>query len=297
MIRSMTGFARLKRDTPLGEASFSIKSVNHRAFDLQLYLAAVLDPFEADLRAVMKRHAARGHIEVRIGIERAGTTGVVVRRDLLEAYIAAFRDASEAYGISGAPDLNAALQIPGMIQENATAALAVASDDEVRASVTGCLDDCCAIWNQFREREGAELAADMRARITAIREAAQSLAGLRQAASDALKKRLEERLAEMALKLEPARLSQEVALLVERSDIAEEIARLTIHVNQLFELLDSPGEIGKKLDFLLQETNRETNTILAKSANAGEAGISLGDLALFVKSEIEKIREQSLNVE
>jgi uncharacterized protein (TIGR00255 family) len=296
VIRSMTGFARLKWDTPLGEASLAIKSVNHRAFDLQIFLPSALDPFEADLRAVMKRHAARGHVEVRIGIERIGATGATVRRDLLEAYLEAFREASEAHGIIGTPDLNAALQLPGMIQENAVPAPS-SSDEEIRASFGAGLEQCCLLWNQFREREGSELAAEMRSRVAAIREAAASLQGLRQAASDALKKRLEERLADIAVKLEPARVAQEAALLVERSDIAEEIARLAIHANQLEQLLAGSGEIGKKLDFLLQETNRETNTILAKSANAGEAGLAIGDLALAIKAEIEKIREQSLNVE
>lgn len=296
MIRSMTGFARLKRETPLGEAMIAIKSVNHRALDLQMMLPAALDPFELDLRGVLKRRAARGHIEVRIAIERQAGGGVTVRRDLLEAYLAAFRDVAAAYGLSGAPDLNAALQIPGMLQENAAAAMPV-SDDDIRAGFVAALEACCDQWNETREREGAELAADMRARARSIREMAASLTALRDAASLALRRRLEERLAELALKLDAARLAQEAALLVERSDIAEEIARLEIHARQLEELLAGNGEIGKKLDFLLQEMNRETNTVLSKSANAGEAGLAIGDVALAIKAEIEKIREQSLNVE
>jgi uncharacterized protein (TIGR00255 family) len=292
----MTGFARLKRETPLGEASIGIKSVNHRAFDLQMSLPGVLDPFEIDLRAVMKKRAARGHIEVRISLERPASEGVTVRRDLLEAYLAAFRDVSETHGLAGTPDLNAALQLPGMLQENCPASLPV-PDDEIRAGFVAALEACCELWNQTREREGAELAADMRARIREIRDAASSLNRYREAATLALRKRMEERAAEMSLRLDPARLTQEVALLVERSDIAEEIARLSIHANQLDELLAGAGEIGKKLDFLLQETNRETNTILSKSANAGEAGLAIGDIAIEIKAEIEKIREQSLNVE
>lgn len=295
MIRSMTGFARLKRETPLGEALITIKSVNHRAFDLQMSLPGALDPWEMDLRAVVKKFAARGHIEVRVALERLPGGGITVRRDLLEAYLAAFREVSEAYGLTGTPDLNAALQIPGMLEESG--APAAAPDAEIRASFVAALEACCELWNQTREREGAELAADMRARVRVIREHASTLEKLREAASCALRKRMEERVAELALKLEPARLAQEVALLVERSDIAEEIARLAIHANQLDELLAGAGEVGKKLDFLLQETNRETNTILSKSANAGEAGLAIGDLALRIKAEIEKVREQSLNVE
>ena len=296
MIRSMTGFARLKRETPLGEAMVAIKSVNHRAFDLQMSLPAALDPFEIDLRAVMKKCAARGHIEVRVSMERQAGEGVTVRRDLLEAYLTAFRDVSEAHGLAGTPDLNAALRVPGMLETNGVAAV-TAPDDEIRTAFVTALEACCESWNATREREGAELAVDMRARVRTIRELAASLNGLREAASLALRKRMEERADELALKLEPARLAQEIALLVERSDIAEEIARLAIHANQLDELLAGAGEIGKKLDFLLQETNRETNTILSKSGNAGQAGLAIGDVALSIKAEIEKIREQSLNVE
>jgi uncharacterized protein (TIGR00255 family) len=296
VIRSMTGFARLKRETPLGDAQVTIKSVNHRAFDLQVSLPGALDPFEIDLRAAVKRHAARGHIEVRVTLERRAGAGITFRRDLLEAYLAAFREVSEAYGLTGTVDLNVALGIPGMLQEN-DAGAAEAAEEEVRAHLVASVEACCELWNRTREREGAELAADMRARVRTIRELASSLSGLREAASLALKKRLEERAAELSLKLEPARLAQEVALLVERSDIAEEIARLSIHARQLDELLAGTGEVGKKLDFLLQETNRETNTILSKSANAGEAGLAIGGIALAVKAEIEKIREQSLNVE
>lgn len=296
MIRSMTGFARLKRETPLGEATLTIKSVNHRAFDLQMSLPGVLDPFEIDLRAVMKKRAARGHIEVRVSMDRMSGEGVTVRRDLLEAYLEAFRSVSSAYGLTGTPDLNAALRIPGMLQENGSGAGEM-PEEELRAGLVAALEACCDLWNRTREREGRELAAEMRARARTIRESASSLNPLREAATVALRKRMEERVAEMSLKLDPGRMAQEVALLVERSDIAEEISRLAIHANQLDELLAGAGEIGKKLDFLLQEMNRETNTILSKSANAGEAGIRIGDIALAIKAEIEKIREQSLNVE
>ena len=117
------------------------------------------------------------------------------------------------------------------------------------------------------------------------------------AAVTALQQRLNDRLADVALKLDPQRIAQEVALLVERSDISEEVARLKIHAAELGELLAKGGEVGKKLDFMLQEMNRETNTILSKTSNAGEPGVEISRLALNVKAEIEKIREQSLNVE
>ncbi len=297
MIRSMTGFARLKRPTPLGEATFSLKSVNHRALDLQLSLPPLLDPFEIDLRNALKRHASRGHVELRVSLERTGAGGAIVRRDLLDAYVSALRDAAAAYGLAAEPDLNAALRVPGMIQEAPPAEMTGAAVESLRAALIEGVEACCGVWNEFRLREGGELALDMLARVASIQESAAALGPLRQSAAEALRKRLEERISELELKVDPHRMAQEVAILIERSDIAEEISRLTIHATQLGQLLQRGGEIGKKLDFLLQETNRETNTVLSKSANAGEAGIRLGDLALGIKTEIEKIREQSLNVE
>jgi uncharacterized protein (TIGR00255 family) len=122
---------------------------------------------------------------------------------------------------------------------------------------------------------------------------------LRAAASEYFQKRLAERLQEVAkgIQIDPQRLAQEAAILADRSDIGEELARLKIHSGQLAVLLDAGGEVGKKLDFLLQEMNRETNTILSKTSGAGEPAMKITDLALAAKAAIEKIREQSLNLE
>jgi uncharacterized protein (TIGR00255 family) len=122
---------------------------------------------------------------------------------------------------------------------------------------------------------------------------------IRASALPAFQKRLSDRLGELlaGFALDPQRLAQEAAILADRSDIGEELARLKIHSAQLDKLIEDGGEMGKKLDFLLQEMNRETNTILSKTAGIGELGLGVTDLALAAKSDIEKIREQSLNLE
>ncbi|MCP5120679.1 MAG: DUF1732 domain-containing protein, partial [bacterium] len=153
--------------------------------------------------------------------------------------------------------------------------------------------------NAFREREGSQLAGEIRPRVTAIGVAAARMEEIRSEALPHFQNRLRERLSELleGAGLEPQRLAQEAAVLADRSDIGEELARLKIYAGQLEEILDAGGEIGKRVDFLAQEMHRETNTILSKTSGIGEPGLEITNLGLGVKSDIEKIREQSLNLE
>jgi uncharacterized protein (TIGR00255 family) len=161
------------------------------------------------------------------------------------------------------------------------------------------LDEALAALNAFREREGAEIAVVMRARNDEIRSAAARLGGIRERAVEYFHARLNDRLADLLkpAALDPQRLAQEAAILADKSDIGEEIARLGIHARQVDELLSGGVEIGKKLDFLLQEMNRETNTILSKTSGIGDVGLEITALGLAIKADIEKIREQALNLE
>ena len=153
--------------------------------------------------------------------------------------------------------------------------------------------------NDFRSREGPELATFIRHYNRSIAEACAQIEQIRGRAMPLFQQRLTERLKDLLRNstVDPQRLAQEAALLADRSDIGEEVARLKIHSNQLDEIIQAGGETGKKLDFLLQEMNRETNTILSKTNGIGELGMKITDLALAAKSDIEKIREQALNLE
>ena len=153
--------------------------------------------------------------------------------------------------------------------------------------------------NSFREREGAPLAAEIRTRTFNILTAAERMEEIRSRALPHFQARLNERLRDLlgGSSIEPQRLAQEAAMLADRGDIGEEIARLKIHTAQLGQMLDSGGEAGKRMDFLLQEMHRETNTILSKTNGIGEVGLEITDLALATKADIEKIREQALNLE
>jgi uncharacterized protein (TIGR00255 family) len=296
-LRSMTGFARARCPLADGELIVGLKSLNHRGLDVQVHAPSAADAFENTIRARVKARMVRGHVEVRVNLPQnsSNETGAALNHTLLEQYLTAYREASIRHGIDAPPDLNAALRVPGMFGES--------SESEplegVEAALMETLEAALVELNQFREREGAEIAAEMVRHNATVAAAASEMEQLREGASVAFQARLADRLAELlkGVQIDPQRLAQEAAILADRSDIGEELARLKIHSGQLAGLLEAGGEAGKKLDFLLQEMNRETNTILSKTNGAGQAGLRITELAISAKSAIEKIREQSLNLE
>ena len=293
----MTGFARARCPLGQGEVVVSLKSVNHRGLDIHIHAPSAVDPFENAIRAAIKGGVTRGHVEVRVSLPKdvAGTTGPALNQTLLDAYVQAFQTAAERHGVKGELNLNAALRVPGMFGDSDEKEPVVGTE----AVLVEALQTAIAELNIFREREGGAISQEMVHHNGQVASAAQEMDRLRAGATPAFQKRLEERLAELlkGINLDPQRLAQETALLADRSDIGEELARLRIHSTQLGALLAGGGEVGKKLDFLLQEMNRETNTILSKTNGAGEIGLRITELALGAKSAIEKIREQSLNLE
>ncbi|HEV2202837.1 MAG TPA: YicC/YloC family endoribonuclease [Bryobacteraceae bacterium] len=295
-LRSMTGFARVRRALGDGELVVSVKSVNHRGLDLHIQAPSAVDPYEGLIRGQVKEAVVRGHVEVRVSLPKsAAGGGITVNREFLREYLRIFNAEAEAHGIETRPDLNAALRIPGMLVESEEPSLA----EETEALLKSALAEALASLNQFREREGEQLGAELRGHNARVAAAAIELEQLRVGAAEAFQKRLDGRLKELlaGAAVEPQRLAQEAAILADRSDIGEELARLKIHSGEVGQLVEGGGEIGKKLDFLLQEMNRETNTVLSKTNGAGEAAMKITALALEVKAAIEKIREQSLNLE
>ena len=295
-VRSMTGFARVRRTIEQGEIVLSLKSVNHRGLDLHFHLPPELDAIENDIRAVVKSGVARGHLQIHVSLNQTMASGDgAVNRSLLDAYMRAFAEASSIYQLDCKPDLNAALRIPGMLATNSDAEL----DESVAKAILEAAAEAVAVLNVFREREGAATAEEMRQRCQNICGLVARMEEIRAGAVPAFLKRLREKLADLlhGAGIDSQRLAQEAALLADRSDIAEELVRLRTHAAHLNEILASPGEVGKRLDFLLQEMNRESNTVLSKTGGLGDLGLTLTDLALAAKSEIDKIREQSLNLE
>jgi uncharacterized protein (TIGR00255 family) len=293
----MTGFAQVRKSTGSNEIVLSVKTVNHRGLDMHLHLPPEMDAAENALRKTIKGRVARGHLQLNVTWNRTNgaAADACLNRPLLEAYVTAFEQAQREFHLSGTLDLNAAFRVPGMFRTEAAAEL----DAEFASSLVATLDEALDALNGFREREGAEIAAEIAERCAKIRQGVERMEEIRSSALPVFQKRLQERLAELlrGSSLEPQRLAQEAAVLADRSDISEELTRLKTHAGELQQLIGAGGEIGKKLDFLLQEMNREANTILSKTGGLGDLGLTITERALAAKSEIDKIREQSLNLE
>ena len=292
----MTGFARVRRVIAEGEIVLSLKSVNHRGLDLHFHLPPELDGLENSLRGIIKSGVARGHLQIHLSFTRLVAPGAApLNRSLMDAYIRSFEEASTMYHIDGRPDLNAALRLPGMLSVGASEELG----DAAALAIQETAAEAVAVLNVFREREGSVIADELRQRCRNIGEQVVRMEEIRVGAAPAFHKRLRDKLADLlhGVAIDPQRLAQEAALLADRSDIAEELVRLRTHSGQVEAMLAAGGEVGKRLDFLLQEMNRESNTILSKTGGLGDLGLTITDLALAAKSEIDKIREQSLNLE
>ena len=299
-ISSMTGFARVQvrlsagGDDQLGY-TLTVKSVNHRFLDLQFRLPSGLDALEMELRRVLKENLVRGHVDLTLSLERNVQSRTGFNRELIAGYLAAFDAARREHGLEGSPDLNAALRLPGALQGEDR------RDDDLSALAASVLEHAVPLIEQLkvmRAREGEALAAILRGTLDRLAAATASVAELRPEIEERYQERLAQRLAAVAgPEFNQQRVLEEVAVLVERSDISEELARMTAHIEHFRELLLAGGEAGKKLDFLLQEMNREANTLLSKTGGVSGKGMRITELGLAMKAEIEKAREQIQNVE
>jgi uncharacterized protein (TIGR00255 family) len=292
----MTGFARVRKEIEQGEIVLSLKSVNHRGLDLHFHLPPELDALENEIRGAIKNGVARGHVQIHVALVRLGSAGAApLNRELLQAYMSAFREAAELYHLPNQPDLNDAFRVPGML---GTGVGVQEIGEELAKAVIETASEAVAVLNSVREREGAATAVELQQRCRAICALVSRMEEIRVGATGAFQKRLKEKLTDLLhASIDPQRLAQEAAILADRSDIAEELMRLRTHAGQLEAILSAGGEVGKRLDFLLQEMNRESNTVLSKTGGLGDLGLTITDLALAAKSEIDKIREQSLNLE
>ena len=298
-VYSMTGYASLRgsvRDTVA--FTLAMKSVNHRFLDLNLRLPSYCDGLEVQMRRMLKERLRRGHVEVTLQLERRSSAGIQLNAGLLAAYMQAYREASEANGLAYEPDLNAMLRIPGMM----TAESSAGTDDlaGLEAAVLSQIAPLVEKLNEVRAQEGAAMVSELRASMLRLRAFAEETSGLRYGVREAQFDRLRSRLVELTegVPVSEERLLTEAAVLAEKSDIEEEIVRLRTHVDRFVAMLDEGGELGKRLDFLLQELNREANTMLSKTSGAaGENSLRITELGLEMKAEIEKCREQVQNLE
>jgi uncharacterized protein (TIGR00255 family) len=306
-IKSMTGYAQARAEHDGRSLRVSVRSVNHRFLDLRVRLPEGYDMFEPALRQLVRDRIRRGHLELTVHMEALQESAVQIHREVAAAYLRAAEDLRREFDLSQEPDLIGLLRLPGVIAAagaaNAPQNNGAAQDDEalqlLSSQVAACVSQALTRLDEMRQAEGDSLAAEMRSLLAAIMEKTAQLEPLVQHSLPAYSQRLKTRIEELlgAGGLDPARLAQEAALLAERADVSEELARLRSHTAQFAGLLDGAGELGKKLDFLLQEMNREANTLLSKTPGLGEEGLAIAEFGLQIKADIEKLREQVQNVE
>ncbi|HUQ33091.1 MAG TPA: YicC/YloC family endoribonuclease [Pyrinomonadaceae bacterium] len=292
-MKSMTGFGRGAVTGEDFSVGVDVKTVNNRFLDVHLRLGSELSSLEAQVKRRISTRLARGRVDINITFERTGEVAYELNRPLIAGYISALRAMQQEFEIAGEPDINVLARLPGAMQP-----VRDGLDEKMVQGVESAIDEALVELEQMREREGEALALEMHSRLDEISKQVPIIEAGAAALVDNYRARLQRRISELlsrdaqGVEVDPGRLAQEVAYMADRSDISEEITRLKSHVVQFREALDSEGETGKRLDFLLQELNREANTVLSKSTD-----LLIKDAALVIKGAVEKLREQVQNVE
>ena len=290
----MTGFGRGAASGEGYSVAVELKTVNNRYLDIHLRVGQELSSLEIDIRKRISARLSRGRVDVNINFDRTGPTATYeINQTFIAGYVDALRDIQRQFNLSGDIDVNAIARLPGAL----SSAREDINEDKVKG-IEQAIDQALDNLEEMRRIEGASLAAEMTARLKKIEATVPVIEAAAGGLAEIYRQRLQKRITELVtrggqtVELDAGRLAQEVAYLADRSDISEELARLRSHVEQFQSTIVSEGEIGKRLDFLLQELNREANTVLSKSTD-----ISIKDAALAIKGEIEKLREQVQNVE
>jgi uncharacterized protein (TIGR00255 family) len=299
-VLSMTGFATIQSAVPSGRIfSLTLKGVNHRHLDLQIRLPGGVDALEPHLRNAIKEGIHRGHVELTLSLEKTAATAIVeLDESLLNAYVNAFNRASARLDTKQPLDINGLLRMPGVMSAN----IPPLDLAELEAPALAAMQQLLTLFNEARAAEGAALAADLRALMQSLAALAAEARTLREGMAEIefarLKAKLDELLDTTGINPEllESRLVSEAALIAARGDVEEELVRLRTHIDRFIDLLDAGGEVGRQLDFLLQEMNREANTLLSKTGGS-TSGLRLTDVGLEIKVNLERAREQVQNLE
>lgn len=286
MVTSMTGFARCSRPTRAGTVTCELRSVNHRYLEIGLRLPEVVRSLEGALRERLGRVLKRGKIECSVRFDGEGPSDVLTLNEALVGALCRLGgELEQHHGVAPLRVIDV-LRWPGAFMQGP------ADDMELAAAVSELTDETLDDLVEQRTREGAKLAAMLDARLVAIRP---QIAGIREILPSLLpefRNRLRARMAEAALELDPARLEQEIVLFAQRGDVSEELDRLSAHLQEIERLLTVAGPVGRQLDFMMQEVNREANTLGSKSSDK-----RLTAASVEIKVLAEQMREQIQNIE
>jgi uncharacterized protein (TIGR00255 family) len=288
MTLSMTGFARLEQPVPGGTLSVELKSVNHRYLELNFRMPDTLKASETAIRDLLKKRLSRGKVDVSVRLTTDDSADAQLHVDtaLLSQVQHALKQVADA--VPNAQPVNALelLKWPGVM---AVAALDI---EQIAGTLLTLTDQATQQLIAHRQREGEELAHTIETRLVAM---AEIVAEVQKDLPDILvaqRNLLNDKIAALDVELDPQRLAQEVALLAQKADVAEELDRLNLHIEEVRHILKSKGAVGRKLDFLMQEFNREANTLSSKAIV-----IQTTRSAVDLKVLIEQMREQIQNIE
>jgi uncharacterized protein (TIGR00255 family) len=291
MIKSMTGFGQGSADGDHFSVRVDIRSVNNRFLDIHSRLPQELASLEVTLKKQIQASLKRGRIDLTVSVEQMRQAVYVLNRPLISGYLSALAELKSEFGLEGEPSLELIAKLPGALAASQDSSQL---DEHLVAGVIAAVSQALIALTEMRIAEGHELANELVNRLAAIEGHLPAIESEAHRLPTVYRDKLARRLQDLVAggQLDEARLAQEAVMLADRSDITEEITRLKSHVTQMKDVIRSEDEVGKRLDFILQEMNREANTILSKS---GELAIS--DSAIAIKTEVEKLREQAQNVE
>ena len=297
MIKSMTGFASLTHEDERATIGVTVRAVNHRFLDLQLRIPSALADLEPRIRALLQKRLARGRIELAIAVQlrSAAAPTVELNADFTRALSAALDEARAQGLVSGTLTPGDLLRLPQAVTiRDRPVEADPAVEAQVGTSVEAAVEQALADLDAMRVREGAHLAADFDSRRQLLAALVADLAGAADEGRGAVERRLQDRIRDISLELpvDQAMIAQEIVRAAARSDISEEVTRFRAHLAHWDSLQSSDEPCGRKLDFLLQEMNREINTIGAKAD-----GTRVAELIINAKAELERMREQVQNVE
>lgn len=294
MIRSMTGFGAAAGELKGSSVTVELRSVNSRHLKLSFRLPEGAESWEPGLRERIAARIHRGYVEVRVSVDEVGSSAPRIELDepRAEAFLEAIETLRTRYGLSGGSDLPLLLQFGGVLREAETGGLEARDGERVLEAVNGALDGLL----EMREREGERLEADLRKRLSGLRAGADEVKRLAPARLERERERLRAAVAELVegAAVDEDRLAREIALVADRWDIGEELVRTRSHLDAFEEYLEAPAAepVGKRLSFLVQELQREINTMGAKANDA-----EISRVVVEMKNEVERLREQVENVE
>ncbi|MDA0692180.1 MAG: YicC family protein [Nitrospinae bacterium] len=293
MLKSMTGFGRHESENGDYSCKAEVRSVNNRYIEINTRIPKSMMALEAALKKRIKSRCARGSFDLNISIEKlnddAGDLVLQPNLNLASQYYQAFQKIQDHLGLKGGIDIKSLLTMKDMIQVEP-----LALDPSREELILDTVDNALSVLIKMREEEGENLQTDILARLDSIEKHGESIKTRQPEAINGYKERLAERIKVLTdgVEADPQRLAQETAIMADRCDVTEEIIRLESHIKQFRSLLETKQPMGRKLEFLIQEINRETNTIGSKTIDS-----EVSQMVIEIKSDLEKIREQLQNIE